>query len=46
MKILILLAEAGFEVDTAGNGKAAVEKVDAASADRYDLILMDIQMPE
>ena len=42
----MLLAEAGFEVDTAGNGKVAVEKVDAASADRYDLILMDIQMPE
>ena len=40
-----LLEEAGFEVDTAGNGKVAVEKVDAASADRYDLILMDIQMP-
>ena len=42
----MLLAEAGFEVDTAGNGKVAVEKVDAASADRYDLILMDIQMSE
>ncbi len=41
-----LLKEAGFEVDTAGNGKVAVEKVEAASADRYDLILMDIQMPE
>ena len=36
----MLLAEAGFEVDTAGNGKVAVEKVDATSADRYDLILM------
>ena len=41
-----LLEEAGFEVDTAENGKIAVEKVEAASADRYDLILMDIQMPE
>ena len=41
-----LLKEAGFEVDTAENGKIAVEKVKAASADRYDLILMDIQMPE
>ena len=41
-----LLKEAGFEVDTAENGKIAVEKVEAASADRYDLILMDIQMPE
>ena len=42
----MLLVEAGFEVDTAGIGKVAVEKVDAASADRYDLILMDIHMPE
>ena len=41
-----LLKEAGFEVDTAENGKIAVEKVEAASADRYDLILTDIQMPE
>ena len=41
-----LLKEAGFEVDTAENGKVAVEKVEAASAGRYDLILMDIQMPE
>ena len=41
-----LLKEAGFEVDTAENGKIAVEKVEAASADRYNLILMDIQMPE
>ena len=41
-----LLEEAGFEVDTAGNGKIAVEKVKASSAGRYDLILMDVQMPE
>ncbi len=41
-----ILEEAGFEVDSAKNGKAAVEKVEAAPADRYDLILMDIQMPE
>ena len=41
-----LLKEAGFEVDTAENGKIAVEKVEAASAGRYDLILMDVQMPE
>ena len=41
-----LLEEVGFEVDTAGNGKIAVEKVEAASAGRYDLILMDVQMPE
>ena len=41
-----LLKEAGFAVDTAENGKIAVEKVEAASAGRYDLILMDVQMPE
>ncbi len=41
-----ILAEAGFEVDTAENGRLAVEKVEAAPAGRYDLILMDIQMPE
>jgi CheY-like chemotaxis protein len=33
----------GFTVDVAANGKEAVEKVEENS---YDLILMDIQMPE
>jgi CheY-like chemotaxis protein len=37
----ILLA-AGHEVDVAGNGAEAVE---AVQANRYDLVLMDIQMP-
>lgn len=41
-----ILEEAGFEVDTADDGIYAVEKVAQASADRYDLILMDIQMPQ
>ena len=41
-----ILQEAGFAVDTAENGKLAVEKLRAAKAGRYDLILMDIQMPE
>ena len=40
-----ILQEAGFEVDTAENGQIALEKVENAPADRYDLILMDIQMP-
>ena len=44
--VAAFLEEAGFEVDTAGNGKIAVEKVEASSAGRYDLILMDVQMPE
>jgi CheY-like chemotaxis protein len=33
----------GFTVDVAANGKEAVEKVEKNS---YDLVLMDIQMPE
>ena len=41
-----ILKEFGFSVDEAENGRAAVEKVEEAPSDRYDLILMDIQMPE
>ncbi len=40
-----ILEEKGFEVDVAGDGTEAVEKMRHASAGRYDLILMDIQMP-
>ena len=35
----------GFEVDTAENGAIAVEKVRTAAPGRYDLVLMDVQMP-
>ncbi len=38
-----LLQDAGLTVDVAENGRAAVDK---ACAKQYDLILMDIQMPE
>ncbi|MBK1689022.1 histidine kinase [Rubrivivax gelatinosus] len=38
-----LLAGLGMEVDVAANGVIAVEKVRAG---RYDLVLMDMQMPE
>lgn len=38
-----LLAEAGFVVDVAENGKLGLEK---AMCRRYQLILMDMQMPE
>jgi two-component system sensor histidine kinase/response regulator len=40
---LIHLRKFGFSVDVAENGKEAVEAVQKR---RYDLILMDIQMPE
>lgn len=35
----------GAEVETAENGKIAVEKVEASPKDLYDLVFMDIQMP-
>jgi PAS domain S-box-containing protein len=38
-----LLSNAGLKADTAENGQVAVDKV---RANDYDLILMDIQMPE
>ncbi len=41
----ILLEEAGFQLDTAENGKIAVEKIAAARPGDYQLVLMDIQMP-
>lgn len=41
-----ILSEAGFIVDVAEDGIVAVEKMACAASDRYDLILMDIQMPK
>ena len=41
----MLLESEGFIVDTASDGKDAVEKVAATQAGDYDAILMDIQMP-
>ncbi len=38
-----LLSKADIFIDTAVNGKEAIEKL---SANAYDLILMDVQMPE
>ncbi len=38
-----LLDDFGFEFDIAGNGKIAIEKLRTKS---YDIILMDLQMPE
>ncbi|MFV8337874.1 ATP-binding protein [Flavobacterium sp. LB3P21] len=41
--IKIILADFGFEVDIADNGKIAIEKLEQK---KYDLVLMDLQMPE
>ena len=40
-----MLEEGGFEVDTAENGKIAVDKVRESAPGIHDLVLMDIQMP-
>jgi len=40
-----ILRMTGAEVETAENGKIAVEKVEASPEGSYDLIFMDIQMP-
>ncbi len=40
-----ILEEHGFTVDLAGDGTEAVEKMKTADPGRYDMILMDIQMP-
>ena len=40
------LTKAGAEVEIAGNGRIAVEKAQAAGAESFDVILMDMQMPE
>ncbi len=40
-----ILEETGMEIDCAVDGIEAVEIINRVPADRYDLILMDIQMP-
>ena len=42
---LMILTEAGFEVETAVDGADAVEKFSKAKPGDFDAILMDIQMP-
>jgi CheY-like chemotaxis protein len=37
------LVDEGYEIDQASNGKEAVEKV---KTNKYDLVIMDIRMPE
>ncbi|MBQ9522163.1 MAG: amino acid permease [Oscillospiraceae bacterium] len=41
----IVLEEAGFQLDTAENGKIAVDKIAASRPGDYQAVLMDIQMP-
>jgi CheY-like chemotaxis protein len=43
--ILELLSETGITLDTAENGKAALEKFAASAEGYYQAILMDMQMP-
>ena len=40
-----LLGEMGFQLDSAENGKVAVEKVASMPPETYQAILMDVQMP-
>jgi signal transduction histidine kinase/ActR/RegA family two-component response regulator len=40
-----ILKKFGFKVETADNGKIALDKVASSEPGTYDLILMDIQMP-
>ena len=40
-----ILNEYGFLVDTAENGAEAVEKIKNSTPGKYDLVLMDVQMP-
>lgn len=40
-----ILEKTGVTIDIAENGQMAVDKVKAAAAGYYDIILMDIQMP-
>jgi two-component system sensor histidine kinase/response regulator len=43
--VLELLGNAGMQVDVAGDGKEAVDGVMGDQAKPYDVVLMDIQMP-
>jgi len=41
-----MLRACGIEVDVAGNGRIAIERLQAADARDYQLVLMDLHMPE
>lgn len=40
-----ILEEAGFSVDIVSDGDEAVEKISCAEEGQYDVVLMDVQMP-
>ena len=42
---VLLLQEQGMLVDTAPNGKVAVDMIREKGVDAYDFVLMDVQMP-
>lgn len=42
---LMLLTESGFEIETAENGRMAVDTIASSEPGHFDLVLMDIQMP-
>ena len=41
----MILEQMGFLIETAENGKIAVDRVSLSPPDHYDAVLMDIQMP-
>jgi CheY-like chemotaxis protein/HPt (histidine-containing phosphotransfer) domain-containing protein len=41
-----ILSKYSHEVDVADNGRIAVEKLNQLGSDHFDLVLMDVQMPE
>ena len=42
---VMILSQAGFQLDTAENGQIALDKVTDSADGYYDAVLMDIQMP-
>lgn len=43
LMLVSILADEGYEVDMASNGRLALEKIEAKD---YDLVLSDLRMPE
>ncbi len=43
--VFMILSQEGFEVETAENGRVAVDKVSGSEPGHFDLVLMDVQMP-